>query len=82
MTPPPNKVRPELKVRVPRHVVHRDFPAQTVILNLETGKYHGLNPTAGTDALRAGDRGDRGRRREGRGDEDERADRGRRAGPV
>jgi hypothetical protein len=47
MTPPPNKVRPELRVRVPRHVVHRDFPAQTVILNLETGKYHGLNPTAG-----------------------------------
>jgi hypothetical protein len=48
MTPSPNKVRPELRVRVPRHVVHRDFPAQTVILNLETGKYHGLNPTAGT----------------------------------
>jgi len=47
MNSPPNKVRPELKVRVPRHVVHRDFPAQTVILNLETGKYHGLNPTAG-----------------------------------
>ncbi|HTU96515.1 MAG TPA: PqqD family protein [Solirubrobacteraceae bacterium] len=42
-----NSVRPELRVRVPRHVVHRDFPAQTVILNLETGKYHGLNPTAG-----------------------------------
>jgi coenzyme PQQ synthesis protein D (PqqD) len=48
MTPPPNMVRPEMRVRVPRHVVHRDFPAQTVILNLETGKYHGLNPTAGT----------------------------------
>jgi hypothetical protein len=47
MMPPPNKVRPEMRVRVPRHVVHRDFPAQTVILNLETGKYHGLNPTAG-----------------------------------
>jgi hypothetical protein len=43
----PNSVRPELRVRVPRHVVHRDFPAQTVILNLKTGKYHGLNPTAG-----------------------------------
>jgi hypothetical protein len=47
MTPPSNKVRPEMRVRVPRHVVHRDFPAQTVILNLETGQYHGLNPTAG-----------------------------------
>lgn len=47
MNSPPNKVRPELKVRVPRHVVHRHFPAQTVVLNLETGQYHGLNPTAG-----------------------------------
>jgi hypothetical protein len=40
-------VRPESRVRVPQHVVHRDFPAQTVVLNLETGRYHGLNPTAG-----------------------------------
>lgn len=47
MKPSRNSVRPELRVRVPRHVVHRDFPAQTVILNLETGKYHGLNLTAG-----------------------------------
>lgn len=41
------RVRPESRVVVPRHVVHRDFPAQTVVLNLETGKYHGLNATAG-----------------------------------
>lgn len=34
-------------MRIPQHVVYRDFPAQTVVLNLETGKYHGLNPTAG-----------------------------------
>jgi hypothetical protein len=34
-------------VRVPAHVVHRAFVDETVVLNLETGKYHGLNPTAG-----------------------------------
>jgi hypothetical protein len=33
--------------RVPEHVVYRPFPHETVVLNLETGKYHGLNPTAG-----------------------------------
>lgn len=40
-------------MRIPRHVVHRHFPAQTVVLNLHTGRYHGLNPTAGRmlDAL-------------------------------
>src|SRR3954454_2303466 len=36
-----------VRVVVPRHVVHREFPTETVILNLQTGKYHGLNPTAG-----------------------------------
>lgn len=34
-------------VRLPEHVVHRAFAAETVVLNLETGKYHGLNPVAG-----------------------------------
>jgi hypothetical protein len=34
-------------VTVPQHVVHRSFPSETVVLNLQTGKYHGLNPTAG-----------------------------------
>lgn len=34
-------------VRVPAHVVHRSFAAETVVLNLRTGRYHGLNPTAG-----------------------------------
>ena len=33
--------------RLPEHVVHRSFVVETVVLNLETGKYHGLNPTAG-----------------------------------
>lgn len=32
---------------VPDHVVHREFAAETVVLNLSTGQYHGLNPTAG-----------------------------------
>jgi hypothetical protein len=35
------------QVRLPQHVVHRSFVAETVVLNLRTGKYHGLNPTAG-----------------------------------
>ena len=35
------------RVRLPQHVVHRSFVAETVVLNLRTGKYHGLNPTAG-----------------------------------
>jgi Coenzyme PQQ synthesis protein D (PqqD) len=34
-------------VTLPRHVVHRPFPSETVILNLATGKYHGVNPTGG-----------------------------------
>jgi hypothetical protein len=35
------------KIKVPQDVVYRSFPAETVVLNLQTGKYHGLNPTAG-----------------------------------
>ena len=51
-----SRLRPEARVRIPRHVVHRHFAAQTVVLNLETGRYHGLNPTAGRmlDALGEG----------------------------
>jgi hypothetical protein len=33
-------------VRVPEHVVHRDFPDESVVLNLDSGMYHGLNATA------------------------------------
>src|SRR2546423_3721216 len=36
-----------LRVGVPRHVVFRDFVSETVLLNIETGQYHGLNPVAG-----------------------------------
>src|SRR3972149_4711681 len=32
---------------VPEHVVYRPFAKETGVLNLRTGKYHGLNPTAG-----------------------------------
>ena len=39
---------PTSRVRIPQHVVYRSFPAETVVLNLETGKYHGLNATAGS----------------------------------
>jgi hypothetical protein len=35
------------KITVPHHVVYRSFPSETVVLNLETGRYHGLNATAG-----------------------------------
>lgn len=38
---------PSGRVRIPDHVVRRDFAAETVVLNLRTGQYHGLNPTAG-----------------------------------
>lgn len=34
-------------VRLPQHVVYRVFPAETVVLNLNTGKYHGLDPVGG-----------------------------------
>lgn len=33
--------------RVPTHVVYRDFVNETVVLNLATGTYHGLNRVAG-----------------------------------
>ena len=35
------------RVEIPDHVVYRSFVAETVILNLNTGKYHGINPTGG-----------------------------------
>jgi hypothetical protein len=34
-------------LRLPEHVVHRTFVAETVLLNLQTGNYHGLNPVGG-----------------------------------
>jgi hypothetical protein len=35
------------RVKVPQHVVYRSFPSETVVLNLQTGRYHGINATAG-----------------------------------
>ena len=42
----PLEALPGGRARLPEHVVHRDFQEETVVLNLETGQYHGLNPTA------------------------------------
>jgi hypothetical protein len=44
-TPPP--LDSATAVRVPEHVVFRSFAHETVVLNLQTGTYHGLNSTAG-----------------------------------
>lgn len=35
------------RVTIPQHVVFRSFVEETVVLNLESGRYHGLNRTAG-----------------------------------
>ncbi len=47
--PAPAAPRPasSARARVPDHVVYRSFPGETVLLNLTTGTYHGLNATAG-----------------------------------
>lgn len=43
--PPPDLL--DARVRLPEHVVHRSFVSETVVLNIQTGQYHGLNPVAG-----------------------------------
>ena len=47
MTSPNDQTLLAARARLPQHVVHRSFVAETVVLNLRTGKYHGLNATAG-----------------------------------
>jgi Coenzyme PQQ synthesis protein D (PqqD) len=44
------------RITVPEHVVRREFPDETVVLNLQSGQYHGLNATAAAmlDALEGG----------------------------
>lgn len=37
----------DLHVRVPERVVYRTFEEETLLLNLETSQYHGLNETGG-----------------------------------
>jgi hypothetical protein len=39
--------QPVSRVTIPQHVVYRRLPTETVVFNLKTGRYHGLNPTAG-----------------------------------
>lgn len=55
MASPPTNDLLGARVSMPQHVVCRSFVAETVVLNLQTGQYHGLNPTAGRmlDALQA-----------------------------
>ena len=38
---------PPTRVRIPQHVVFRTFVEETIVLNLESGQYYGLNRTAG-----------------------------------
>jgi PqqD family protein of HPr-rel-A system len=47
MLPPSTAELLAARLRLPQHVVHRGFVNETVVLNLNTGQYHGLNPTAG-----------------------------------
>lgn len=35
------------QVVVPRHVVHRSFASETVLLNVQTGHYHGMDAVGG-----------------------------------
>jgi hypothetical protein len=42
----PGSSQPELAA-VPDHVVFRSFVNETVVLNLKTGRYHGINPVGG-----------------------------------
>jgi hypothetical protein len=36
-----------MRVEIPADVVLRSFVSETVVLNLDTGQYHALNPTGG-----------------------------------
>ncbi|MDX6667948.1 MAG: hypothetical protein QOK04_1328 [Solirubrobacteraceae bacterium] len=44
---PTGAALPAGRVRVPEHVVRRGFGSETVMLNLKTGQYHGINATGG-----------------------------------
>ena len=49
---------PAQRVTIPQHVVFRTFVEETIVLNLESGRYHGLNRTAGRMLELLGDLGD------------------------
>jgi hypothetical protein len=44
---PTNESILSARARLPEHVVYRMFVKETVVLNLQTGKYHGVNPVGG-----------------------------------
>ena len=46
------------RVTIPQHVVFRKFVDETVVLNLESGCYHGLNPIGGYMLKLLGELGD------------------------
>ena len=50
--------RPILEHRMvlPDHVFRRGFPEETIALNVESGRYHGLNPVAARMVEVASDR--------------------------
>jgi hypothetical protein len=41
------RITVDTRIVIPQHVVFRSFVSETVVLNLHTGKYHGLNQTGG-----------------------------------
>lgn len=42
---PEGEITHDSSLAVPEHVVSRSFGGETVLLNLSTGKYHGINAT-------------------------------------
>jgi hypothetical protein len=46
------------RVRLSENVVHRSFGAETVLLNLDTGQYHGLRGSGGRMLELLGETGD------------------------
>jgi hypothetical protein len=58
MSAPPRASVSSKRVAIPQHVVFRSFVEETVVLNLESGRYHGLNRTAGRMLELLGELGD------------------------
>ena len=54
-----DEIQPQ-RVTIPQHVVFRTFVEETVVLNLESGCYHGLNRIAGRMLELLGELGDVG----------------------
>ena len=43
-----SRIDADTRVHKPEHVAHNRMGEESVLLNLRTGEYHGLNPTATT----------------------------------